>query len=124
MTDAEVTTGPTEVVASGTVTPFDGEPVEITLQGDSEALTIVCAFEADDGEQRVETEVLDESTLRFAFINFANPLGSGSTRPVEVGTLDGRPLLFHFRVHAIEGSDPVLGYTFYLREVQDLTEEE
>lgn len=120
----EIASGPAEVIASGSVTPFEGEPVEITLEGESESLTIVCAFVDDDGDQRVETEVVDPATLRFSFHNFANPLGSGSPSPVEVGTLDGRPLLFHFRVHAIEGSDPVLGYTFYLKRTADLTEEE
>lgn len=114
---ATPSSGPAEVVASGTVTSFRGEPIEVPVQGDEEAIVLVFAFvdDPDDEAPRVETEVEDAGRLRLDLINFANPLGSGSPSPVDVGTLDGDPLLLHFRVRALEGADPTLTYTVYRR---------
>lgn len=111
------TSGPTEVVASGSVTSFRGEPIAVTVEGDEESVTLVFAFVDDPGEEapRVDSEVVDDQTLRLELVNFANPLGSGSPAPVEVGTLDGDPLLLHFRVRGPEGSDPTLTYSVYRR---------
>lgn len=111
------TSGPTDVVASGTVTSFRGEPISITVEGDEEQITLVFAFVDDPDEEapRVDSEVVDDQTLRLDLVNFANPLGSGSPEPVEVGTLDGDPLLVHFRVRGPEGADPTLTYSVYRR---------
>lgn len=107
--------GPTRVVTSGTIVAYEGQPIRVPVEGDDESITLVFAFEDDEDDEgaRVESEVIDATTLELNLVNFANPLGSGSPKPVEVGTLDGDPLHLHFRVRRLEGSDPELTYTVY-----------
>lgn len=110
-----VGTGPTEVVTSGVAVSYRGEPIRVGVEGDEESIDLVFAFAEDTEDEgaRVDSEVIDETTLKLNLVNFANPLGSGSPEPVEVGTLDGDPLQLHFRVRRLEGSDPELTYTVY-----------
>lgn len=106
--------GPTEIVTSGTIVAYEGEPIRVPVVGDEESIDLVFVFEDEEGEgSRVDSEVIDATTLELKLVNFANPLGSGSPKPVDVGTLDGDPLHLHFRVRRLEGSDPELTYTVY-----------
>lgn len=118
MPDVAIRSGPVRVVASGTVTAFRDHPVDVTFTLGDERARVIVVFEEDPDVEAptVDTEVVDDDTIRFTLVNFKNPLGTGTPDPVEIGSLEGKPLWFHFRVYDVEGGDPTLGYTFYLED--------
>lgn len=118
MPDVTIRSGPARVVASGTVTSFRDHPLEVTFALGDESARVLVDFEDDpDADQpRVDSEIVDDDTIRFTMVNFKNPLGTGTPEPLEIGSLEGKPLWFHFRVYDVEGGDPTLWYTFYLEE--------
>ena len=63
-------------------------------------------FETDETkeEQFVEKKVT-ENEFVVRFTNFDNPFGSGTSKPIELATLDGKELYMHIWIYAIGKSD-------------------
>jgi hypothetical protein len=62
---------------------------------------------------RVDAKPLDQLTLELTLVNFKNPIGSGTTTAIRIGTLAGHPLYLHYRVHDLGGIDKTLHFTIY-----------
>jgi hypothetical protein len=114
-----ITSGGSEVVASGSVTAFSGHPIEISLG----PLKFLFEFVTKKAvpQQNLLATVPQPNSLRLELTNFDNPLGTGSIKPLPVGsmTINGknRVLYLHLRVYAIgEEADKTLNYTFYVAE--------
>lgn len=107
----KVSTGGNEVIATGTVHLTEPE-VKFELT----SLTIKYKFISDSGEPRFTAEVINNEMV-INLHNFNNSLGEGLLKPIEIGTLGGRPLLATCYVHTTEGNIRQFHYTFMLRGV-------
>jgi hypothetical protein len=115
----EITSGPSEVVASGMVIAFSGHPIEISLG----PLKLLFEFVTNRAtpQQNIQATVPKPNYLKLELVNFDNPLGAGTIKPMPVGSLSisgrNRVLYLHFRVYGIGGeADKTLQYTFYVAE--------
>jgi hypothetical protein len=118
MEPVKIKSGPTEVIASGTVIGFAGNPIEITFGPSDERLKLLFAFQDEEGEAepRLETEVLDSTTLKLTMFNIKSPLGGGSIVPMPIGDMRGQRLYVHLRIAHLHGSDRMVHYSIYLSE--------
>lgn len=109
----QIKTSGRDVVVAGTVITADNKNLEFQLA----ELRIVLTFEADGGEPRIGTATASGSTLSLDLFNFNNPLGSGTTLPIEIGTLAHRKLLLSFTIYALSPeSIKTVHYTFMVGE--------
>lgn len=100
-----------DVVASGTVITADGRDLEFQLSH----LRVVFSFVSDSGQTRLVPSAISGSALKLALYNFNNSIGSGTTSPIEIGTLVGRKLWLSFVVYAFSPeSSKTVHYTFML----------
>ena len=115
MKDVRITSGSSEVLATGTVIQFKGNPITIELEG----LKFIIHFideKGTDKRMRAESNVPDSLTLDITFFNFDNPLGTGSESPLRVATLSNRQLYFHYRIYHLEEGDKTFQFTFFVEE--------
>lgn len=114
MHQPKVTSGPSEVVASGIVIAFGKNPITLEIGN----LKFIFVFNDEDGKTEIDVkfDVTTDHELRITLSNFKNPLGTGNTEPIPIGKLQGRHLLLSYRVYDLQGSDKTLHYTFYMGE--------
>jgi len=116
-----IRSGASAVEASGTVTPFGGQPLVFEI-GSSDPMRGELVFVADDSIDgaSVSTENLPGG-FRMVLANFDGTEGRGSARPVLLGE-DGPDLMFfHFRVMRFGATeDRTVFYTFYRARKQDV----
>jgi hypothetical protein len=109
-----IKSGSTEIIASGLVTSFNGNPIEINYGPRIERLTLIFAFQDDERQEtRIDATKPNPNTLKLTLYNFRSPLGSGTPKPVPIGSLGGQKLLIHYRVYDIGNSDKTVHYTIY-----------
>jgi len=108
-----IKTGGRDVVASGTV--ITGEKANLELQ--LAHLRVVFSFVTDGGQPRLGPSSATGSTLNLTLFNFDNSIGSGTTSPLEIGTLQGRRLWLSFMIYALSpDSSKTVHYTFMVGE--------
>jgi hypothetical protein len=114
-----ITSGPSEIVASGIVIAFSGHPIEISIG----PLKFLFEFVTNKAvpQQNLQATVPQPNSLKLELTNFDNPLGTGSVKPLPVGSFSingkNRVLYLHLRVYGIgEEADKTLHYTFYVAE--------
>jgi len=110
--------GANTILASGTAIAFEKAPLEFKLKGSSEEISVIFDF-VDTGAsgsnpEKLGAESLGPGTLKLVLTDFNNVLGSGTTKPIKLGSLDGKDLFVHFRVYDLKGSDKMMHYAFYL----------
>jgi hypothetical protein len=108
----KITSGTTEVISSGTVISFEGNPISIEL----EKLKFTFEFidEEGKGESVVKFTASNNAELKISLLNFKNPIGSGVAKPSAVALINNRRLFLNFRIYHINTNDKILHYTFYL----------
>jgi len=107
----QIRTSKRDVIASGTVITADNQNLEFQLAH----LRFVFSFVSDSGQTRIDPGAASGTTLNLTLYNFNNSIGSGTTSPVEIGTLNGRKLWLSFMVYAISAeSSKTVHYTFML----------
>lgn len=110
-TPLQIRTAGRDVVVAGTVITADNKNLEFQLSD----LKIALSFSSDGSDPRFGTPSAVGSTLNLPLFNFNNPLGSGTTVPIEIGTLHGRKLLLTFTIYALSPeSVKTVHYTFML----------
>jgi len=124
--------GDQEVLESGTVVGHGGNTFDFTL-GDPPSpfvggppgapITVRFLFSEDKAKpgHRIDPSTPNKTTLQLQLVNFSNPLGIGTNRPIKIGTFQGRALHVGFSVYTIAGSGEVpatitLHYSFMLGE--------
>lgn len=116
----KIESGQAEVIASGTVIAFSGDPINITFGSQNETLKLIFEFKDEEGKGkesiRVDANQLDPKTLKLTLFNFKNSLGSGTSKPIPIGSLDGKRLHIHYRVYSLTGSDKMLHFNIYKGE--------
>ena len=112
-----VKSGPAEVIDSGTIISFSGNP--ISLHYADLGIRIVFEFKAgeEDRGTSVESSVPEAGTLRLTLFNFDDRFGAGTIKPMRIGKYEGRRLYVQLRVYTLQGSpDKTLQYTVYKGE--------
>lgn len=112
-----VMSGPAEVIDSGTVISFSGNP--ISLHYPDLGIRIVFEFKVreEDRGTSVESSVPEPGTLQLTLYNFDDRFGAGTIKPMRIGKYEGRRLYVQLRVYTLQGSpDKTLQYTVYRGE--------
>jgi hypothetical protein len=105
----KIQTSRRDVVASGTVITTNNENLEFQLAH----LRVVFSFVTDAGQTRLGPSSASGSALNLTLYNFNNTIGSGTTSPIEIGTLNSRKLWLSFVVYAFSPeSSKTVHYTF------------
>jgi hypothetical protein len=109
----QITTGGLDVVISGTVITANNKDLQFQLAN----LNVTFNFLSDGSTPRLGTLTTAGATLNIPLHNFDNPIGTGTTQPLEIGTLQNRKLLLSFMVytHGPESTKTV-HYTFMVGE--------
>ncbi|NTI74243.1 DUF6864 domain-containing function [Rhizobium rhizogenes] len=105
-----VSLGDAEVLASATVVLPKGDTVRLVVAD----LEFFLKVESNGGEQAVNYEEQTTKGYTLVFHNFDNPLGT-ALRPVQIGTVRGKPLFFSVFVQAPAGATGphVVSYCLY-----------
>ncbi len=106
-----------EIIGSGGITTFNLKPLKIKITGKkaTDFMYVEFRFSSSDvtPDPTVQSSV-EKHTLSIDFINYNNPLGTGSTLPLSIGSIDNCSIYLHFRVYALSSeSDKTLFYTIY-----------
>ena len=112
-----VDSGPAQVIDSGTVISFSGNPISLNYPD----LGIKIVFEFKTGEEgketSVESSVPEPGILKLSLFNFDDRFGAGTIKPMRIGKYEGRRLYIQMRVYTLQGSpDRTLQYTVYKGE--------
>lgn len=110
-----------EIISSGMVISFDNEPITLKLSEDETSVATLKFVFKDSEEEKKATlsgEVVNNE-LVLSLTNFNNPMGSGTTKPMNFATYKGLAMYLHFRVTALSDSDRTLYYTIYKEEKKD-----
>lgn len=81
---------------------------------DTFSFLLVLQFESNSDGQHVLKKNISGNTITLTCTNFDNPLGTGTTKPVELATFNGKKIFFNFFVYAL--GDKTLRkivYSFY-----------
>jgi hypothetical protein len=112
-----VESGPAEVIDSGNVISFAGNP--ITIHYKELGINIIFEFSTDEEKRGtyVESSMPEDGTLKLSLFNFDDRFGAGTTKPMRIGKYEGRRLYLQLRVYTLAGSqDKTLQYTVYKGE--------
>ena len=117
-----VTSGKAEIVASGLVMAFQGNPISIEF-GDPDPLSVVFEFRTipESAESpKIQTYRPSPQRLVLTLINFSNPLGSGTTQPIKIGIMARDEIFLHFRAYSFSGSkDQTLQYCIFRVDISN-----
>jgi hypothetical protein len=125
----EITVGDLDVLDNGFIISPDGDNISITVDD----LTIEFAFEYDNTNTRMESDVVSDKTLRLTLFNHGGGIRMGGTSPqvgpqekLSVGTANNRELLLFYRVKTEYVDDEPatisLYYNIYLGQELDDSE--
>jgi len=118
--ETAVTSGGRQVISSGSVLSFSGEPVEIRLtQNKREFLSISFVFHspresASQKHPAMEGKAVGQRAIQFILTGFDNPAGCGTTKPMEIALNGSRRVYLHFRVYALPDADRLIVYNLFL----------
>jgi len=110
-----ISSGSKHVLSSGTVISFKNDPIFIEVLDDTHSMIkLQFIFNNDETikEQSMSTAVVDD-VLCFTLTNFNNPIGTGTTSPINFAKYGDMQLYLHIRVTALTNSDRTLYYTIY-----------
>jgi hypothetical protein len=113
---SNISSGGAEIISSGTIIQFNRKPIEINVQLLDFSFKCILNFENkfDTKEQSLKATA-EMSTISLTFFNFNNPLGSGSSEPINIGTYEDKFIYLSYRIYSLnEQSDKTLHYSFYL----------
>ncbi len=119
----EVSTGGKEVLESKTFIALGLGETTIVVGQDAEEIRFILDFSVVEGsEQKINSKVIDDKSLRLELINFSSPFGTTFVDPLHVGTFKGRKLYLMINVAKIgeKGELRQVTLTTYLgEEVRD-----
>lgn len=81
---------------------------------DTFGFLLVLNFESTDEKQQNLKKNVSGNTITLTCVNFDNSLGTGTTKPIELATFNGKKIYFNFWVYALgEKSLRKIVYSFY-----------
>lgn len=110
----KIEVGNYEVHSSGTVIGVLNEPIIFYIEN------LVFEFQFTENKETKENKFVPELSadgkkLILYMENFNNSLGTGNIEPMQLATLNGRRLLFNYRVYSLnDKTGKMLNYTWLL----------
>ena len=105
--------GEYEILDSGIIMSVRDRDILFEIEENIKVKLVLTTVE--DNVQLMNAEVDSSGILVFTLQNFNNPLGTEFTEAIEVGTYQGRRLLFHVRVLGMDSTtNRAVIYTWYL----------
>jgi hypothetical protein len=117
----KIKSGETEIVASGIVFSFYGNPVTVVF-GDVESHFAIQFIFSTDGESRESSATVRHkrnNAVDIELINYNQSLTSGTQEPLQIGTYDGRPLFVHFRGTGFGRGDVELRFAAFVQVTEE-----
>lgn len=115
--DMKISVGDYEIYDSGAVISHDNKDVLFEVKN----LRVKIVFKNDPENKSYDAKISlpeDRSCLLFTLTNFNNSLGTGLTRPVEIGTINDTRLFLQFMVYRLGESDSrMISYTWLIRKI-------
>ena len=112
--------GRVAIVASGQITTFEGNPLEITVWASQEQpFLLKWSFFSDPEVQDVAVSVEQQQGLiHLLCTNFDGPDGRGTSRPMRLLDVGTRRFWLHFRVFVFgKTEDKTLHYSIYVEDL-------
>lgn len=81
---------------------------------DNSILTIVIKFCDDNDGVRLQTNAKENGTIEFILYNFKNPLGTGSKRPIKIGSYNEKDISVMFFAFVVGEASPILDLSLYI----------
>lgn len=109
----DIRIGDYKVLASGTVITISNEWTTFLIQNLKFKFRFI---NTEDQIQRIDSNPIDDTTIELTFNNFNNPLQTGNTTPLRLGSLGEDSLFFQYRVQYLaKDTGHTLHYTWMLR---------
>ncbi len=107
--NSTITSSGCELIDSRSILLFDSEkPIlieEVFSRNFKIIISIVC-LEDDSDKQNISFHVIPEdNTIEYECYNFDNSLGTGTRKPVEIGTYGDKRVFFHFWIYTMGDKD-------------------
>lgn len=117
--ECKMRTGECDVLATNTVITFDST-ADLTIDVTADngfTFTIKLIFSSDENldNKSVNSKTEDNNTAVFENVNFSNVLGTGITKAIEFGNIDGRKLyiLYHV-IQAAANAPRIVTYSIFV----------
>ncbi len=114
----DITIGTKSVVASGSFITFEDEPSKLSFKISGEVFTFEFCFLDEGDSSKVETEGIDNKTLKLKFYNFKSSLGTSNNKPFRLGNINDKPLYLNAVISKYNSNSKnrKINYTFYLED--------
>ena len=113
----KASSGPADVLASGTVISLNREPIKVSFGAEGHELSVVFRFlddpKAKEDEAGVEIKEVDSQTAEITLQNFRSSVPRGSSTALRLGLIDGLGVYLHYRVQDIGTGDKTLQFTIF-----------
>lgn len=110
------TSGFFEIFDSGTIISFRNESIIFYLTDDLK-ITLSFINDPSNQSQKMNPRPINNKEMILELTNFNNSLGTGTTEPLKLGTLNNRVLYLNFVVYSLGiNSQKTFNYTWYLGE--------
>jgi hypothetical protein len=113
--EMKISTGKFEIINSGTIVGNPNESIEFNFQ----TLTFIIEFRKDSlkAESRIDKEAVDGKILKILLINFNSPLGTRSSIPISIGTIENRKLFLNLSAFSTsDATGHIFHYSFLLEK--------
>lgn len=113
----EISSADKLIIDNGVALTYD-ENADLTFYlhfDESFSFNLVFRFITDkNGERSLMKEIENNNTIVLKCINFNNPFWTGTTKPIELATFNGKKIYIHFWVSMLNGTGPrQVSYSIY-----------
>lgn len=94
-----IQTGEYEIISSGLFHALSDKETTLSVTD----LKLVFVFE-DNGNVKPELKVsvINNKQVKFTYVNFTNPLGSGNTELMKIGKFNEKEMFFSYRISSLD----------------------
>lgn len=105
-----------KLVYTNRICCISNESISLKIDfSDTDFLNLVFNFLNDGNEVKTHLRSPENAKVVFDLYNYNNPLGTGVTTPVEVGTLHNKKIFLIFYVYRLDKSTfPILDLSLYM----------
>jgi hypothetical protein len=118
MEPIEIKSGPTDVLASGTVISFNNNPIELIFGPEHNYFKVILKFELvnDKTKQKIDGMILDKSTIELTFADLDTISGTWTSEPIAIGGFSNKTLYINVHFYIRKDMQSLVNYTVYLEE--------
>lgn len=114
-----------DLIASGTLIPFDDEETEISIPTGSEDKLVLKIYFMKDEENKASRSKLsgdpnNQLIAHLTFYNLKSPFGGGPLKPVHLWKTPEEEILLMIRVFTQRDYPPVIHFSFYRKPLPSI----